>query len=63
MKKLALAAVVASVGTATFAGAPDAPYIEPEIIIEEAGSSSAAGILVPVFLLLVLAAAMAHNPA
>ncbi|MCP5039220.1 MAG: hypothetical protein GY945_16625 [Rhodobacteraceae bacterium] len=57
MKKLALAAVVASIGSAAYAGTPEVPYIEPEIIIEEASSSSSAGILVPLFLLILLAAA------
>lgn len=57
MKKLALAAVVAVIGTAAVAGTPVVPYIEPDIIIQEATSSSSAGLLVPIFLIILIAAA------
>jgi len=57
MKKIALAAVVASlIGSSAFAGNIIEPIIEPEIIIEETSSSSASGLIIPLLLIAVVAA-------
>lgn len=63
MKKLALAlAVSAAVASPSFAGTMGGkfadPIIEPEIIVEETRKSTA-GIIVPILLLVLLAAAVA----
>jgi len=58
MKKLALAALIAVTGSAALAsGYVPAPYVEPEVIVAHS-SSSVGGIVVPL-LLLVLVAALA----
>jgi hypothetical protein len=54
MKKLALAALFATLGTAAMAGALADPIIEPEIIVEHT-TASAAGIIVPILLLVAAA--------
>ena len=54
MKKLALAALIATVGTAAMAGTLADPIIEPEIIVEHS-TSSAAGIIIPILLLVAAA--------
>ena len=59
MKKLALAAALTAVATASFAGGLVEPVMEPEVV-EAATSSSAGGIIVPL-LLLVIIAAVASN--
>jgi hypothetical protein len=59
MKKLALAAALTAVATASFAGGMVEPVMEPEVV-EAATSSSAGGIIVPL-LLLVIIAAVASN--
>ena len=56
MKKLALAAALTVVASASFAGGMAEPVMEPEIV-DAATSSSAGGIVVPLLLLLVIAAA------
>jgi hypothetical protein len=56
MKKLALAAALTAVATASFAGGLAEPVMEPEIV-EAATSSSAGGIVVPLLLLVLIAAA------
>lgn len=55
MKKLALAAVLATVGTAALASGYVAPAVEPEVVVAHS-SSSVGGILIPLLLLLVVAA-------
>lgn len=62
MKKLALAAVFAGAASTAFAGGYKGgkwaePIIEPEIIIEDT-HKSAAGIVVPLMLLVLVAAAV-----
>lgn len=59
MKKLALAAALTAVATASFAGGFVEPVMEPEVV-EAATSSSAPGIIVPLLLLLVIAAAASN---
>ena len=59
MKKLALAAALTVVATASFAGGMAEPVMEPEIVAA-ATSSSAGGIVVPLLLLLVIAAAASN---
>jgi len=64
MKKFALAAVVAVTGTATFAGGLAAPVVEmaPKIIVEEAtGGSSGAGLIIPLILIALIAAALSSG--
>ena len=60
MKKFVLAAAFAGAASTAFAGGFDEPIIEPELVIEEvaeAGSSSAGGMIIPLILLALLAAA------
>jgi hypothetical protein len=59
MKKLALAAALTAVATASFAGGLAEPVMEPEVV-EATTSSSAGGIIVPLLLLLVVAAVAAN---
>jgi hypothetical protein len=59
MKKLALAAALTVVASASFAGGLAEPVMEPEIVAA-ATSSSAGGIIVPLLLLLVIAAAASN---
>ena len=59
MKKLALAAALTVVATASFAGGMAEPVMEPEIVAA-ATSSSAGGIVVLLLLLLVIAAAASN---
>ena len=56
MKKLALAALIAVAGTAAMAGSYAEPIIEPEVIVAHS-SSSAAGIIIPLLLLVAVAVA------
>ncbi|WP_412564893.1 hypothetical protein [Thalassobius sp. MITS945101] len=60
MKKIALAAAFTVAATTAFAGGMDAPVMEPEVIVETAASSSSAGIIVPLVLLAIVAAAVAE---
>ena len=65
MKKLALAlAITGAASTAAMAGSPGGkfadPVIEPPIIVEDT-RKSAAGIVVPIMLLVLIAAAVAAN--
>ncbi len=59
MKKLALAAALTAVATASFAGGVVEPVMEPEVV-EAATSSSAGGIIVPLLLLVIIAAVAAN---
>jgi hypothetical protein len=59
MKKLALAAALTAVATASFAGGMVEPVMEPEVV-EAATSSSAGGIIVPLLLLVIIAAVAAN---
>jgi len=61
MKKVAIAAVVASVfASSAFAGNIIEPIIEPQIIVEETSSSSASGLIIPILLIAVIAAIAAN---
>ena len=57
MKKIALAGLLAVVGTAALATGYVEPYVEPEVVVAHS-SSSVGGIVIPL-LLLVLVAALA----
>lgn len=58
MKKLALAAVIATAASTSFAGTIEEPVIEP-IIIEEDTSSTSGGWIIPVLLLAFIGVAAA----
>ena len=58
MKKLALAAVLAATASTAFAGGLADPVIEAPVVVEEAASSSA-GIILPLILIALVAAAVA----
>ncbi|HPD92210.1 MAG: hypothetical protein H6900_03985 [Rhodobacter sp.] len=58
MKKLALAGLMAVVGTAALASGYVEPMVEPEVVVAHS-SSSVGGVIVPL-LLLVLVAALAN---
>ena len=57
MKKLALAALFATIGGAAMAGALADPIIEPEVIVEHS-RASAAGIIIPILVLVAAAIAL-----
>jgi hypothetical protein len=60
MKKIALAvALTALAVTAAHAGGMAAPVMEAPVIVEETAASSAGGLLVPLILLALVAAAIA----
>lgn len=62
MKKLALAAAITAVAAgAAFAGSMEAPVMEMAPVVEEASSSSAGGMIVPLILLALVALAVANN--
>ncbi|SEO09466.1 hypothetical protein SAMN04490248_101326 [Salinihabitans flavidus] len=61
MKKLVLAAGITAAASTAYAGNMVEPVVEPVVIEEEAASSSAAGIWVPLVLLAVVAAVIAHD--
>jgi len=62
MKKIAIvAAIVAVTATAGFAGGLEAPEMAPQIIETETAGSLAGGLVVPLILLLLVAAAVASN--
>lgn len=58
MKKFVLAAALTVVASSAFAGSLADPIIEAPVIVEEASSSSA-GVLVPILLLVLVAAVLA----
>lgn len=59
MKKLVLAAALSVAASTAFAGNMSAPVMEAPIIVEEAAKgSSSSGILVPLLILAVVAAAV-----
>ncbi len=64
MKKIALAAALSMAATSSFAGSMGGKYaepvIEPEIIVEDT-RGTAAGIVVPILLLVALAAVVASR--
>lgn len=60
MKKLVLAAALTTLASTAFAGSLADPIIEAPVIVEAATGSST-GILLPLFLLVVVAAAVASN--
>ena len=62
MKKFALAAVLATAASTSFAGNMSAPVMEmaPVVVMEEtAGSSSSAGLIIPLIMVALIAAALA----
>lgn len=58
MKKLVLAAAMTVAASSAFAGSLADPIIEAPVVVEEATSSSA-GVLVPILILVLVAAALA----
>jgi hypothetical protein len=61
MKKVALAAALSLATTSAFAGGAVEPMMEPEVVAKETSSSSQ-GILIPLFMLVLIAAAIsAHS--
>jgi hypothetical protein len=58
MKKLVLAAALTAAATTAMAGGLADPVVEP-VVIEEVANGSSAGVWVPLFLLAVVAAAVA----
>ncbi len=61
MKKLVLAAALTGAASTAFAGSYSEPVVEPVVIEEEAASSSAAGIWVPLVLIAIVAAVVAAD--
>jgi ABC-type phosphate transport system ATPase subunit len=59
MKKIALAAILSVAATTAFAGGVAEPVMEPAVV--EAGASSSGGIILPLILLVAVAAAVASN--
>ncbi len=59
MKKIALAAALSVAATTAFAGGMAEPVMEPEVITE--GTSSSGGMILPLLLLVAVAAAVASN--
>jgi len=60
MKKLVLAAAFTAAASHAFAGSLADPIIEAPVIVEEASGSSA-GVLIPLLLLVLVAAAVATD--
>lgn len=60
MKKIALAAALSVAATSTIAGGLAAPIVEPEVV-EAQASSSSAGLIVPLLVLLLVGAAVAAD--
>lgn len=58
MKKVALAVALSAAASTAFAGGLDEPIVEPEIIVEDTGSSG--GWIVPVLLLVLLGVAVSQ---
>jgi len=62
MKKIALAvAITAVAATAAFAGGLEVPVMEMAPMVEETKAGSAGGFIVPLILLLLVAAAVASS--
>ncbi len=59
MKQIALAAALSVAATTAFAGGMAEPVMEPAVV--EAGTSSSGGIILPLILLVAVAAAVASN--
>ncbi|MFD2738378.1 hypothetical protein ACFSUD_02235 [Sulfitobacter aestuarii] len=60
MKKLVLAAALSGAASTAFAGSLAEPIIEAPVIVEEAAGSSS-GVLIPLLLLALVAAAVASD--
>jgi hypothetical protein len=60
MKKIALAAALSLAATTAYAGGYADPIVEPEIIVQDT-SSSTPGIIIPILLLVLVAAAIAAD--
>ncbi len=64
MKKIALAAAFGVAASTAFAGTIEPPFVEPPImpidVVESGTSSSGAGLIVPLILLALVAAALAE---
>ena len=58
MKKLVLAAALTAAASTAYAGSLADPVIEAPVVVEEAAGSST-GVLLPLFLLVLVAAALA----
>ena len=62
MKKIVLAAVFSAAATTGFAGTMEEPVMEEPVVVEETqAASSAAGVWVPLVLLAIVAAVIAHD--
>lgn len=61
MKKLVLAAAISAAATSAFAGGMAEPHMEAPVIMEESAGSSANGYIVPLLLLVLVAAAVSAN--
>ena len=59
MKKLALAAALSIAATSAFAGGVE-PVMEPAPVVETASSSSNGGLIVPLLVLVLVAAAVSN---
>ena len=59
MKKVVLAAALSALAPTAFAGNPSDPIIEPPLIVEHTTGTSCSGILLPLVLLALVAAAVA----
>ncbi len=57
MKKLVLAAALTAAASTAFAGSLEEPVVEAPVVVEEANGSSV-GILLPIILLAIVAAAL-----
>jgi hypothetical protein len=61
MKKFVIAAAISVVATSAFAGGMAEPVMEMAPMMEEASGSSAGGVLLPILLLALVAAAVSAN--
>ncbi len=61
MKKFALAAAVSLAATSAFAGGMAEPVMEEAVVVEQTASYSSAGLIVPLLLVLAIAAVAASN--
>ena len=60
MKKLALAAALSITATTAFAGGMAEPVMEPAPVVEEASTSTSAGLVVGLLALVLIAAAASN---
>ena len=61
MKKFVIAAAISVVATSAFAGGMAEPVMEMAPMMEESHGSSAGGVLLPILLLALVAAAISAN--